>query len=38
MCLNGDTCFKKNIIMPLFKDPYGPKIVEVKKNLKHPEF
>ena len=30
-CAYGDTCFIKNIIMPLFKDPYGPKIVEVAK-------
>lgn len=34
-CAYGDTCFKKHIKMPLFKDPYGPKTVEVEKNFKN---
>jgi len=34
-CAYGDTCFKRHIKMPLFKDPYGPKTVEVEKNFKN---
>jgi len=32
-CLYGDTCFKKHMKMPLYKEPYGPKIEEVVENF-----